>query len=351
MSFKIFVFRNVTCRSWTSIQNSLYKSARDYLRNKTYVLNESLIKSVGYKSCYHIDSLDASKCAEDCKKLESEEFGKNCSESGGLFKCCVRRDDKSCHECRFCCTLPMCTYEPGGRDNTIFDIDHDIELKDQKIQIKANHIFFNDHHIFKAGDYRCLKPESDEDPEKWHTYEVEGFRQAYNNEMLENTTTFKYDNYLYNFVDPKVFEAFTKNEKKGRKIWKKSYSFQYTRMAPGGGSTPYVSHNDSWTDFTKCIKKCIKMEKSSFAKNCVKDGGYFKCCVSGWLLSTFEKTRNKLIQDGLIEDEVSHICDRTSKKDPCIYCSTNGICTKRNNLNGKIEHLYPPVRTPKYKSK
>ena len=123
---KINAFRNTTCMSWNEInKNGLYKEAKEYLSDKRKVLDE-MVEIEGYKSCHHMDSLDATMCAEDCKKFETEEFGKNCTKNGGLFKCCIRRDKKFCHECRFCCTLPMCTYKPGNKKDTHFDMDHRI---------------------------------------------------------------------------------------------------------------------------------------------------------------------------------------------------------------------------------
>merc|ERR1719369_539878 len=197
-------FRNETCATWSNMRKSSYEKAKEYLTNRKNVL-KNLINSVGYKTCYHIDSLDATKCAEDCKKMEKETFAKNCREKGGLFKCCVRRDKMACHECRFCCTLPMCTYDPGSKENTVFDMEHKIELKNQKNNVTAREIFFSDQIVYVSDDYYCLKPDKNKDPKKWHRYEATGFRQAFNKTMLEDTTTFKYDKYLNNFDDPKIF--------------------------------------------------------------------------------------------------------------------------------------------------
>ena len=101
-------FRNESCNSWTNQKATIYTKASDYLKNNTAYLN-SLVQLSGYNSCHHLDSLDASICAKDCEKLEKGQFAKNCASNGGLFKCCIRRDRGSCHECRFCCTLQMCT--------------------------------------------------------------------------------------------------------------------------------------------------------------------------------------------------------------------------------------------------
>ena len=105
-------FANESCETWTNIQTSIHMNAKEYLMDRNNVLN-NLVKLSGYKTCHHLDSLDASKCANDCKKLEKGEFAKNCKSTGGLFKCCIRRDKRSCHECRYCCTLTMCTRPPG----------------------------------------------------------------------------------------------------------------------------------------------------------------------------------------------------------------------------------------------
>jgi len=338
-------------------KNGLYEQAKEYLVDKRKVLDE-MVEIEGYKSCHHMDSLDATECAVDCKKFEMEEFGKNCTKNGGLFKCCIRRDKKFCHECRFCCTLPMCTYEPGNKKDTHFDMAHmSVPSKDQEKKVSANklffqgrELFFSDKRMYKNPDYYCLKPNSHEDPKKWHRYEAAGFRKAFNKEMLENTQTFEYDEYLYNFEDPKILAAFTKNDKEARKIWRKSYNFHYTTMIPGLHSTSYVPFKDTFSNMTKCVKECIKMEKSRFAKKCKKDGGYFKCCLSRWLLNPFEEVRNKLIDDTLIKDEKTNFCNRNSTKDHCYFCSANGMCTNRSPLDGKITNTFYPGKRKRSKT-
>ena len=57
---------------------------------------------MGYKTCHALNSsLDATVCAEDCDRLEKEDFATNCKDKGGLYKCCIRRDKAFCHECRY----------------------------------------------------------------------------------------------------------------------------------------------------------------------------------------------------------------------------------------------------------
>ena len=88
----------------------------------------------------------------------------------------------------------------------------------------------------------------------------------------------------------------------------------------------------------------IKMEKSQFAKKCEKDGGYFKCCVTGYDIKAYERKRNELIEDDFIKDKPTDICKPKSMRDPCSLCRTNGICTKRKPLTGEIIHSYYPKK-------
>ena len=344
------LFRNETCASWSNVQKNYYYRAKNYLKDRRKELDT--MKSIqGYKTCYHIESLDATKCAKDCKDMQNGKFAKNCTENGGLFKCCIRRDKIACHKCQFCCTLPMCTYPPGDRDDTIFDIEHKLELKNQKNKLTADGIFFSDQPVHLSDDYHCVKPDSHEDPKKWHKYEAVGFRKAFNKKMLENVKTFKYDKYLYNFYDPKIFSTFTKRGKKASKIRKKSFHFHYMQSVPGDESSQHISSNGSWTNMTKCVKKCIKMERSKFARKCGKDGGLFKCCVTRWYLHEFEDFYNRLIHDGLINGTATNICDKKSRKDRCLYCRAGGMCTKKNPLTGIITHSYYPKMKKEAKRK
>ena len=38
-------------------------------------------------------------------------------------------------------------------------------------------------------------------------------------------------------------------------------------------------HAISNYDASKCAKDCEKLEKDEFARNCLKNGGLFKCCI------------------------------------------------------------------------
>ena len=194
------------------MENQIYENAKKYLRDPQSVLKELVDPEIGYKSCHHLKSDDVSKCANDCKALEKRKFAKNCSNTGGFFKCCIRRDKRGCHECKFCCTLPMCTYPPGGRDNTVFD--EKISLEENQSLLKAKNIFWSHEIIYKNYDYRCVKPYSHKDPKKWHMYDMEPFRHAHNSKVFKLVPSYEPDNKMFNFEDPKVFKRFVKS--KGR---------------------------------------------------------------------------------------------------------------------------------------
>ena len=72
---------------------------REYLTDPDAYLTK--LEDSGYNSCHKLNSsLDATICAEKCKKLETGKFAKKCESKGGFFKCCIRRDAVFCHECR-----------------------------------------------------------------------------------------------------------------------------------------------------------------------------------------------------------------------------------------------------------
>ena len=214
--------KNEKCDTFEHINNEIYIKAKEYLENTTGFIN-SLVKSVGYKTCHPLQSLNARKCADDCKEQEKSEFAKNCMEGGGLFKCCIRRDKRFCHECRFCCTLPMCVKLPGGKEGTHFE-SIKLKLEDQTNRETAGEIFFSTGHRYKSEDYYCLKPDSNKDPEKWEQYQMEKYREAYTKEVLEAVPTYKYNNKLNNFVDPDVLKMFTKVGKKSLEAWQSTYN-------------------------------------------------------------------------------------------------------------------------------
>ena len=53
-------------------------------------------------------------------------------------------------------------------------------------------------------------------------------------------------------------------------------------------------------------------------------------------MSIFETSRNKLIDEGLIKDNVTDWCH----KGLCNICTMDGMCTKKDIKSGKIRHTF-----------
>ena len=163
--------------------------------------------------------------------------------------------------------MSLCTYptESKGNKNSVFDdnvgcffpivyivvlsfLQLKTRLTDQKNFMTASELFYSVQHIYKDWDYRCLVPYSHKDPTKWKTYDMHGYRKAFNKKQLKKVDQFKYDNNFYNWADPKVLKYFTKSTKSLEKAWKKTYGFPYvspiTWASPGQGNK------------TECFKKC-----------------------------------------------------------------------------------------------
>ena len=82
-------------------------------------------------------------------------------------------------------------------------------------------------------------------------------------------------------------------------------------------------------------------EQTKFAKKCRKEGGFFKCCVWALHLAIFEFSRNKLIGEGLIKDEPTHLCKPgLDRKDPCVTCNADAMCTKMDVKTGQKKHTF-----------
>ena len=85
----------------------------------------------------------------------------------------------------------------------------------------------------------------------------------------------------------------------------------------------------------------ICQETSQFAKKCKKDGGFFKCCVAFKSIDTFEDTRNKLIEEGLIKDKTTHHCKKGyDQDDPCRVCTADGACTTKDPTTGQTKQTF-----------
>ena len=123
--------------------------------------------------------------------------------------------------------------------------------------------------MWKSHDYRCLKPKKGVSSEKWPHYEMNGYRAARNQRELDKVKEIKFDKNFYNLEDPKVWKAM-KDPKKGPKLWKKTYGFDYVSLIEG-------QHGKA--NNTKCYINCFRAEHTKFAKDCKDNGGVFKCCM------------------------------------------------------------------------
>ena len=155
--------------------------------------------------------------------------------------------------------------------------------------------FLGDPSIYKSWDTRCLAPNSHSNPSKWRTYNMTAFRAASNKGMLNSVGTFKYDKNFNNWIDPEVLKTFAKSSL--NTIWGNSYDFSHL---------VFLNHAKCERQCRKNIKKGKFLRKanmtSSFQdkKDCRKDGGSLNCCANTWKLDTIEKSRNRLIAEGLI---------------------------------------------------
>ena len=133
----------------------------------------------------------------------------------------LRRDKEYCHECRYCCTLSMCTTEQG----TYFIGSQNLSNhKDKQQKVTAVIGFETDLKMWKHYDFRCLKPKTKLKPEKWPHYEMIGYRAATTKKELEKVEEIKFDKYFFNFEDPKIFKDMIKGKKR-KKIWKRTYIY------------------------------------------------------------------------------------------------------------------------------
>ena len=154
------------------INNRMLNKSLSFL-HKPRKFIKGLVKNLGYDKCRKTKRYNAKKCYEDCQKLEKSEFAKNCTAKGGLYKCCIRRDKEFCHECRFCCTLSVCTTPDGS-----YFMDSAVLNRNDSQVITAKIGFQTDMRMYKAPDYRCLKPIPSMHSSKWPHYDMIGFRAA-----------------------------------------------------------------------------------------------------------------------------------------------------------------------------
>ena len=172
-----------------------------------------------------------------------------------------RRDKEFCHECRFCCTLSVCTI---GDKHIFRDSKKDTDkIKSEKSKaISAKTGFLTDMKMYKAPDYRCLKPKKRLHPKKWPHYYMPEFRAAKNKTELKKVEEVPFDINFLNMEDPKVFKAMT-DPKKGPRLWIKTYGMDFADFLPCRNITLKLNHSykneiDSYRVYNNCLgKTCI----------------------------------------------------------------------------------------------
>lgn len=125
--------------------------------------------------------------------------------------------------------------------------------------------------LYKAPDYRCLKPIEGRPSIEWPHYYMKSFRAAKTETELKKAETIPFNVNFLNMEDPKVFKAFT-NAKSGVELWKKTYGFDFVTFLEGLGGKANVS---------QCHQHCLRAEYGKFAQQCKRSGGLFKCCILG----------------------------------------------------------------------
>jgi len=325
---------NYTCNGYRETNKNLKFNAANFLTDKEAYLAKE-VKRRGFHNCHPIAGLDARKCAEECKSLlKTSPLLDHCKKKGGLLKCCVRRDKVFCDECRYCCTLPFCSYKDENGEIIVEgeNILTANKIADQEIETHAVYELKAINRLYKGYDNRCLKPDENKPAEKWDHYDPDEFYKALTKEELEQAKTWTFDKNFINFVDPGVMKKFT--DPKKTDIWKKTYGFDYVHVEPKGEFRLYP----------EAVKACMKKElKSSFAKKCRKDQGFFKCCQLVLTLSAFVEARQYLINQSFIE---KNPFDDEIPPSPFVAVVTFS-CTVQNKLTGEVTTRYnSPEKNP-----
>ena len=253
-----------------------------------------------------------------------------------------------CHECRYCCTVSICTME-GGVHYYKFT-NSSLKAHKRKEQMAgtpdAAHGFTTDDRMYKYYDFRCLKPKSGVDPTKWPYYEMKAYRAAKSEKELKKVKEIPFDKNFYNFEDPDAFHALTDaNRGDTSETWKKTFGFDKTIRVRGEGPN---------ADVNPCFEHCVKAEHSKWAKKCRKRGGFFKCCVYAQVFFSsvkfrkvskhFYRTRldqyqeiryllknkDKLISKG--PDKGKKTCGHDPEHGNCYHCHVTHVCAKKVTL-------------------
>ena len=160
--------------------------------------------------------------------------------------------------------------------------------------------------MYKKNDFRCLKPKDGVPIEQWPHYEMHGYRAAMTEEELSQVQEIPFDKNFFNFEDPEVLNSFTDGSDNSINLWKETYGFDWGVWRTGIGSgwcTVLFNVSENVKGGAKSMKTfqhCLQAEFDSYAQECKKNGGFFKCCCSGFRLDTFHLIRYELKKRNLI---------------------------------------------------
>ena len=239
-----------------------------------------------------------------------------------------------CHECRFCCTLSICT----SKDGTIYKFTHNSTEKfvDKEVKTDVNAAigFSTDHIMYKKSDYRCLKPKEKIPSKDWPHYEMEAYREAKSKTDLEKVKEMPFDINFLNWEDPNVWREYTKSKQSAKRIWKKTYGFDFVGIMPGQGKE---------SNSLSCQEHCLKEEFGTYAKKCRRDGGFFKCCVLKLQISIFEQIKKELKRRHLIKNGPKKLqCEIPIENGPdfCHFCLVTHICAKKVVIIASLFYIH-----------
>ena len=108
--------------------------------------------------------------------------------------------------------------------------------------------------IYGPPYYRCLVPDSHKEPEKWKTYDMHGYRAAFNKTTLAEVDTFKYDNNFLNWIDPEVHKKYTTDPVS---TWKESYGYPFVNV------TRWDGVDRGTFDTSLCWWRCASMVRTN----------------------------------------------------------------------------------------
>ena len=75
------------------VNDDMFNESIKYLKSPTKFL-KNMVSTLEYDTCHATTEYDAEKCQQDCLRLEKSNFAGNCSRKGGLYKCCIRSEEK-----------------------------------------------------------------------------------------------------------------------------------------------------------------------------------------------------------------------------------------------------------------